>query len=431
MLSMLRRSLPFAYLLSGCYSTFTALDALDGGGPPSDATADTASLEPRDAQSPSLDAREISHDARVPSSDTGPCAAGIQWIDPIPELRRIDTVIAPSLAASAEGFELLYQHASPELCDGPCPALVRIPTRGPAAEQRVAYWGWDGPAPALLVAASDQAGAPAFAIVVGQRVLWNGSPSVGDWLVPEASVTVEDAVGDVAFGAGEVLIETHRESAAGRGRLERLQVWLYTRSGTAVAPLGALDPTGGETFWAPELAVSPSAEHPWIGALMDLDFPPTVQLASRGASIGWEGSSCGVDSFDLAPESLTETLVVQDCGSNVLVRRRAAAAPAVEATIAASRYTDLPVRSRIVARNERIAVAYRDLDNFAHVVVLGRDLSMIASGTVPGSEVGPGETNPGPLGIAAHADGTFAVLWTASTAGGFPDGAVQRFRVCE
>lgn len=94
--------------------------------------------------------------------------------------------------------------------------------------------------------------------------------------------------------------------------------------------------------------------------------------------------------------------------------------------------------AHVAASGPHAAVAYRDTGGALTVLVVDRTLGLwhlptvtLASGEVPGSAIPADGAMAGPIDLAAHADGTFAVVWTR-TGGEYPEGAVQRFRVvCE
>jgi len=82
-------------------------------------------------------------------------------------------------------------------------------------------------------------------------------------------------------------------------------------------------------------------------------------------------------------------------------------------------------------------VAYREISGALTVAVLDAsaplsdlDAALLAASEVPGSGIPADDAMAGPIDIAAHSDGTFAVVWTR-TGGTYPEGAVQRFRACD
>ena len=92
----------------------------------------------------------------------------------------------------------------------------------------------------------------------------------------------------------------------------------------------------------------------------------------------------------------------------------------------------------VAAAGSRAALAYRDTSGALTVAVIDGtrglffELSsvLLGSSEVPGSALSPHDAMPGPIDIAAHTDGTFSVVWTR-TGLEHPEGAVQRFRLCE
>lgn len=425
MTTRFRRFVPFALVLAvlpGCFDSYRALDSADGGrdaGPLVDAQLP-------DAQLP---------DASDGGADSGtPCPTGIEWLDPEPALRAMDMDVAPSLVASASGFELLYLVAGPNPCDGICPWLVRLPTSGASTVDLPGYWAYEVGTASYLAARVDENGQPSFAAVVGDELLWVGAPSIASWTIPEGRVTLDDTLGDVVFTAErEVIFETHRDATT-VPYVEGSQVRVVTRTG---APVRTVDARSLFTmdFWSPRLGLGPDG-NVWVGALRGPEPSATVLLANLG---GWTlpgpASGCGTTTFELGPIAGATTYVIQDCGATSALSRRAGDT-VMAAPVTTARQGD--VASHVAAAGSRAAVAYRDTSGALTVAVIDGtrgiffDLSsvLLGSSEVPGSGLSPHDATAGPIDIAAHADGTFAVVWTR-TGLEYPEGAVQRFRLCE
>ena len=417
MTTRFRRFVPFALALAalpGCFDSYRALDHADGG-------SDAGTLA--DAQPP---------DAQLPDGGTQ-CEDGIEWLDPVPELRAMDMDVAPSLVASAGGFELLYLVAGPNPCDGICPWLLRLPTSGAATAHVPAYWAYEVGTASHLAARVDENGQPSFAAVVGDELLWVGAPSIASWTVPEGRATLDDTLGDVVFTADrEVIFETHRHAAT-IPYVEGSQVRVVTRTGT---PVRTVDVHSLFTmdFWSPRLGLGPDG-NVWVGALRGPEPSATVQLANlAGWTLPTVGSGCATTTFELAPIAAEGTYVIQDCAATSALTRRAG--DVVMGPVTVSRQGD--VASQVAAAGSRAALAYRDTSGALTVAVIDGtrglffELSsvLLGSSEVPGSGLSPHDAIAGPIDLAAHADGTFAVAWTR-TGAEYPEGAVQRFRVCE
>ncbi len=366
----------------------------------------------------------------APARDAGrPCVSGIEWIDRVPLFRPMDAVIGPSLAASEDGFELAYRHASPELCDGPCPAALRVPPAGPQPDVREAhpmYWADWGSLSRVEVRADRSEQAWFFAIGDGV-VGWAREPEPG-WTAA-AHVMVPREVGDVAVGRERVWIETHDVGPAGQALAMRVAE--HAPSGDLIADHDASALTHGFEYRAPVLRTMSSGEL-WIAFTQDVDFPPTVQLARLEAGPEpWIGSSCGVDAYDVAPVSDMLVYVIERCRERVVMELRRGRFGVDLLDVSSEHHaTGAP---RIARWGTGAVAAFWHADGTARVHLFDRAVTEVASDAVPGSALRSGET-PGPLAVASRYDNVLAVVWTHLAADGaeVPSyGAVQRFRLCE
>lgn len=376
-------------------------------------------------------------DAGVPAPDAGPCAPGIAWLDDEPIVREADLTVdcAPAITADAEGFLVVAVNHSGVLDLADCLTVDRLPDHGPAQLSSCTGLGhWEGPSPRLF-ASTDPSGRARLASLVVldgvQTLRWSRGPvfdtTFGSTEV-DGEITIDRVLGAVAFEDDAVLVEEHELlDGSAHQRSIASRVTRHRDDGSEPEVLSALDPALGGDFWAPTLATT--AEGPWLAIVNDVDFPPTVQAQGpRGG--GWDGSSCGVESYEIVAESASDVVVSADCGDEVLVERRRVGVSERDRATLSARDEDAGVRSRITGDGEGFAVVYRGDDGMAHVAVLDHALATVVAGTVPGTAISS-EMIAGPLGIAAMRDGTYAVMTTTHRGTErFGDLAVHRFRVC-
>ena len=376
--------------------------------------------------------RDAGRDAEAPHDAGSPCVTAIEWIDPVPLIRPIDTVIAPSLAGSDEGFELAYRHVSPELCDGPCPAALRVPPEGPQPAVHDAhpmYWA-DWSDLTRVEARTDRSDQPWFVAIGAGRVAWARAPEPG-WSAA-AQVEVDREIGDVAFGEETVWIETHEQGPTGEARAMRILE--HATSGEPIADHDGSVLTHGFEYRAPMLRTSRGGELV-IGFTQDVDSPPTVHLGNLDdhPRLPWSGSSCGVSAFDFSADGLN--YVVERCGDRVVMELLRGDFPTDVLDVSGAHHA--LGSPRIAPHDTGVLAAYWHADGSARVHVFDRAPSEVASDTIPGSALLPGES-PGGLAVATSAAPgrgyVLAVVWTHLAADGaeVPSyGALQRFRLCE
>lgn len=379
-----------------------------------------------------------SHGPDRPSPDAGgdtpapTCTDGIEWLDATsPWVRPADATSrgAPAITADAEGFLVIGVDHTGILDLAHCVTVARVPERDvPAHVCADLAPTWAAKDEPRAFAGTSPDGIARVALAFNDTLWWGGDDGVAD-----GSIATDRVLGAVAFDDGGVLVETHerlvREDVL--GPTERSVASIVRRhpfDGTAPETLTDLDPSFGSDYWSPRLAVT--ADGPWLAILNDVDFPPTVQV-SGPAGGGWDGSSCGVESYDLVAESGEVVVVSQDCGDEVRVQRRRVDARERDAIALPGRDAASGIPSRIASDGERFVVAYRGADGDNHVVILDAALSRLAEGVVP---VNDESLDPfaGPLAVAAMPDGTYAVMSTFHTGTArFGELEVQRFRLCE
>jgi hypothetical protein len=359
---------------------------------------------------------------------SAPCASGIEWLDDAPTTRAVDLTSPPALTASDHGFDLVYTYPDSDACSVYCIQYEHVTTGGVRdASVGSARRVGEILTPPRVLAGTTPSGAARLAYLVGPQLSWIEPPSGGAWPEPRGSVQLTGVFGSIAFTDDRVLVQT--ATAAPRPERPDTLVASSTTAYDAAAtemPVPMLDLALGFDFWSPQLATS--AAGPWLAVLQDIDFPPTVQIAGP-AGVGWDGTSCGVESFDLATEDASTIVVSEDCGDTVRVVRRFGTAPREQVDLP-HRDASSHTRSRIAHAGAWFAVAYRGDDALVHVAVLDAHLTLMATDGAPGSRA---TTTPtGPLAIAAHVDGTFAVLTSAPYVDGHPvgDAVLQRFRLC-
>lgn len=394
----------FLSSLNGCGRAFT----LDG---------DAAVMA--DAAPPLRDA--------APSPDTGTCS-GVAWLDRAPLVRGIDTSAPPALAAGRDGFVAITTYLDHDAW-WYWVVVDRLPLVGdPTSSQGARFFGEQlrDHAPRLF-ASADPSGRVHVAAAGETHLWWTAGP---DWDRADGSAPLERSLGSVAFENAATLVHTYQPDVDESGRLprDRAADGAVTRfRSEGVAPEGvALDPAIGGSFWDPRLAVT--SDGPWLAIVNDVDFPPTVQLAGPSGG-AWDGSSCGVESYDFLAESGTDVVVAEDCGATVRVERRSTRGERHGADL--SGRASGAAGSRIATNGDRLVVAHWGADGAAHVTILDHALATVATDVVPGS-VTTTEHRAGSLAVAAASDGTYAVL-VATADGGTTSGeaTIQRFRACD
>jgi hypothetical protein len=381
----------------------------------------------------SVDASIDANDARVPTPDGGPCASGIEWLDPPESLVRLSLApyATPAITADADGFLVIATH--PDLdAHGYWEDVVRIP---PDGEPLYTFGARFAPLLSLgssvetprVFASTDPSGRAFVAALVEDTLYWSRGPNFD---AADGSIAIERTLGAVAFEDDALLVETHdtRDSydpPSPRNIASR--VARYPSDGSDPEELTELDPTFGEEYWHPALATT--AEGPWLAIVGAVDSPPAVQVHGPRGGARADASSCNVLSFDLLAESGEAVVISQDCFEEVVVERRPADGGARDRATLTGRDAYAHA-SQLAASRDELAVVYRGEDGAAHVAVLDRALAQRATDTVPDSW-SSAEMPAGPLGIAAMPDGTFAVLTTEATPPALHGVvSVQRFRSC-
>lgn len=402
---MKRRSLilAFSVSLAGCFDAHGLEPIPDAGG---------------DAPSPTPDA---------PAS----CSAGLVWLDAEPLDRPSDVTPlgAPAMAADADGFLVLAVNHTGILDLAHCITVDGIPARSTVDHVCSGFAPtWSAETPPRVFASSDPAGRIRIAVTIDDELYWSRGP---DFDVADGTVPFDRVLGAVAFEDDAVLIETHdpltREGAFGPSeRNAESVVTRHPMDGGAPTELSDLDPSFGFDHWAPRLASSSAG--PWLAILNDVDFPPTVQVSGPGGG-GWDGSSCGVESYDWIPGT-DSVLVSQDCGGEVQLVRRHVDRAERDHVVIEGRDAASGIGSRIASDGEHVAVTYRARDGETHVAIFDPTLTLLVDGVVPVRWAAP-EVTAGPLALAAMADGTFAVMTTHHRGSPYHGSLeVQRFRLC-
>lgn len=400
-------------LAAGCYEAHAGGPRRDGGS------------VGRDGGAPSgRDAGPVIRRDAGSGPDAGRDCEGVEWIDEAPALRPFDTVRGPSVVGT-DGFHVAYWHVSFEVCDGPCPVVVSMSATGPqppALEVSPMYWA-DWADTRRVEAHVDPDGQLWFAAIGDARVAWARPPTPG-WMA-EGEAAFDRPVGDLAFTErGFVWVQTHE--ATPMGELTRIRLSVFAPFGELVDEIEGDMLTTGFEFRRPRLADAPG--EPWIGFTQDVDFPPTVQLARPFAGPEpWFGSSCGVDSFDLAAAGPERVWVVQRCGPIVLVEARDGRGGTDRFELSEGHHPE--GAPAIAAYGEGWVIAYWHRDGAVRVAYVDPERG-VQPAAVPGSDLGPGET-PGALSVASDGE-VMAVAWSRTQPSGIDPsvGAVQRFRPC-
>ena len=354
--------------------------------------------------------------------DAGLCSDGIEWLDDPPIVRYRFGSVPPRMATDGDGFLVVSSVFIPDGCEAPCVHAERFPADGgESVLTEIPLAGEGRSDPFRLFATTTPGGDARYAIAWSDELRWGRGP---DWSGEAGRVRFDGTLGSVAFDRADVLVETHDSVPVEGRRADAIypRVTRHRGGDTPVEDL-ELDPSFGFEFWSPTLVVSPDG--PWLAVIQDVDFPPAVQVAGPEGS-GWVGSSCGVSTYDLLPESTTDVIVVGDCGEHVSVVRRRLGGRDWDVGAIEGREASSTVGSRLASDGEHIAVAYRGDDGFTHVTVLSAGLEEVASAPIPRSEH---LMVPGDMALQATPDGTFAVLVTDAFEG-YERTLINRFRVC-
>jgi len=354
----------------------------------------------------------------------GACGASVRWLDATPNRFSANLDRSPALVADGAGFGALYTYPDSDACMGYCVAYATLDAAGTSRRFAASWYPHGTPSVPDLYAARAPTGEVGLASVVGSHLWWAGAPSDAGWAL-RAEAELAEGVRAAGFERDALVVETAITSGT---RMGQSIVSRVGPDGTS-ARVTLDDPTSGFSFWAPQIVTS--SEGPWLAVLMDTDFPPTVQLSGPSGG-GWDGSSCGVESYDIVAESGASVVVAEDCPSTLhVVRRDRSAFGTRPDHVFDDRLAGSHVRSRIARAGGRLAVVYRATDGAARVAVLDDRLTLLASADVPGSTGDAALV--GPLGIAANDDGTFAVLTSArwvSADNALGEASVQRFTLC-
>lgn len=379
------------------------------------------------------DAAGAEPDAGAQLQDAGLACEALRWVGEPPAMLPISGSVPHRLLASDQGFELFYQHETFEMCDGPCPVLRRIPTRGEDVYRAVAYWAMS-PDPVRLFAGISEDGTAGFAAQSGDELRWIvglPTPAGEGWTsggrAPLSSL-VEPGEGmvlaDVAILPGPRRIFVASQRAALRGfedlRLRELEIDEILRP-LALRPLRAF---GSFPYAAPSLNTN-AAGALIVAGLQDWDFPPTVTLGTlEGPDFGLLGTSCGVDAYQVLPLLGDVAAVLQGCGATLELDRRTTVAPRRSSVVATDRFAEdsSPVALVEDGRGGMVIAYWRGAGDLMlkHVSPEG---SVLSEAVVPGATFAWAEIFPRTLALARHRDGTFAIAWATSLGGG----ALHRF----
>lgn len=373
-------------------------------------------------------------DAAPPGTDAPACADPIVWIDDAPITRAVLGDRPPVLVAGPAGLDLLYAYWDADACfsnaNAVCVGAEHFAlVGGEAAHRTEPRWFYALGEPRRLFGGRDPGGAPHFAIASADHVAWSHAPAGDTWDTAEGSVEVARVLGDVAFGTSEVYVHTATSAPRPGSRDDTLVsgvLTAYALDGSNAHPVDR-DLTFGSDFWSPRLLAA--VEGPWLAIVSDLDFPPTVQIAGPGTIRSFDGSSCGVESYDVAPYTAADVALVEDCGARThVVVRPGLPEPSLRSRFFEDRDAAAGVASRIAYGAGHFVSARRATDGAVHVAVQDDRLDVIADVVVPGSR----GTLPGPVAVAAADDGTMAVLYVEPYAAGAANGEARlfRFRLC-
>lgn len=436
--------------ISGCYDSFVALEARDGGA--ADAT------------------RTTDADMRGDSAADGggaPCERLAQWLDE-PPIVIASTESPIVIAAAQDRFDVAYVSGPPPEtmpCARPCRVSTTLSTTGRPMLGSVISYGWGsydawrivpvetqvfdarrgGGSRTMLIARSLPLSAWQQQVPADARQRDGTFATGGDGTGTDARL-----IGDISPGAeGTVLIATYeRDPLLDDGpRSVELRVTELDLDGTERRE-HEID-TLGSPFDRPRLVMARGATRAWIAYTQSWDFPTTVQISEVGGPArSIHGSSCGVTTYDAAAHGEDEVFVVQDCIAPVETRLEWRTMREGESDLSTQVYAaDIAastVASRIAVDPRGLAwvaylpggsdsvrvAAYRVAHAPADVAALERvvELEVPSAPELAGNPIAH-------LAIAAADDGTVAVGWSVTSldpeVGGHPRAALARLRVCE
>lgn len=397
------------------------------------ARADAAAVDaaaPLDAGAADSGAVEVDGGAQPP--DAGVACEQLRWIDEAPTMLPISGTIPHQLLASADGFELFYQHETFEACDGPCPMLRRVPTRGEEVYRAVAYWAMS-PDPVRLFAGISTDGTAGFAAQSGDELRWvlglptpaagwqsGGRAPLSSLVEPGAGMVLADVA--LLPSARRLFFASQRVAARGFEdfTLRELQIDEMLQP-IAVRPMRAF---GGFPYFAPSLNANADGAV-IVAGLQEWDFPPAVVLgALEGPGFDLLGSSCGVDAYRVLPIFGDVAAVLQGCRETLELDRRTTVAPRRTSVVATDRFAeDSSPLGMVEDGAGGMVIAYWRGAGDLMVKHVSPEAAVLSEAVVPGAGFAWAEIFPRTLALARHRDGTFAIAWAASLGGG----ALQRF----
>jgi hypothetical protein len=365
-----------------------------------------------------------------------PCAGAISWLDAHAIERSRTRFVDPELTGDHDGFLFVTTERVPDVCEAqPCVRVERFASSGDAkTATRAAF------APTSdrirLFAGTDHTGAGHFAAAMN-----NGSPEITGAMMAEEIVwgagtqgaeqparrTVDPArgLGTVAFDADGAWILMHGwevETGWGEGYSYPVAPELeHVAEDGSVTTVDGLDPTAGELFHEPRIALSDRG--PWLATR---SFMGPV----RAAGPDWSGL--------LDDHATHYAVVAQRSGALVVVRELDGVTEIARIGVDGTRVAGPPLAPSLPGATVALAtdganvvLAHGAASGELQVTTFDASLAITATGTVPGTtDLGQWPR----VRVAAATDGTFAVLVTRFPSEPDQDSvpvAIRRFQRCE
>jgi hypothetical protein len=365
---------------------------------------------------------------RVDASDSGQtCIDGYELIDRSPIMVSGQRA---TLSSDGDQFWLAYWHTNFAACDSACWGVLELGRAGAPSDVQPAYWMSESfTSPDARLETHAISGRVMFVARVGTRAIWQTRPlRVENW---EAEGTYSPPEGreiaDIALSAdgSSVFVATYTPDDDLRYR----NLALERRSMDGTSLLGSESITGFlRDFGVRDVNIvaTTPGDPPWITAIQDFDFPPSVQVA-RAGEVSFRASSCGVQTYH-AVNAFDQLAVVQDCGDRTELETRTGTETRIMI-----REGRAPVPSRVAVNGANIMVAHvvpgatTPSLTIVHRIEPGA-LELV--GTIP---LPPTVEPASSIDISALDDGTIAVAWSLVPSDPSPwagDTAIVRLRPC-
>jgi len=342
------------------------------------------------------------------------------------------------LTGDHDGFLFITTERQPDVCeDAPCVRVERFPSSGagsvsvtlpfaPRTDRVRIFAGTDGTGAGHFAATThrpDPDRRPGVSLP--DELVW-GAGMDGANHPARLALDTPRGLGTVAFDTARMWLVTHDwmpETTVGEGFSFPIapEIVVVTADG-AMTAIPGLDPTGGELFGGPILALS---EHgAWLAVYAG---------ALRVAGEAWSGviaADASNGQYSLVAQRAGSIVVAHDFGGLTEIMRIDAdgtrtPGPSLSPSPAAATIA-------LATDGENVVLAQHTTDGRIEVTIFSASLEVIATGTAAED---PALDRFTTLGLAASNDGVFALLVAPFPTGGDFQAAepvrLRRFRACE